>query len=135
MPEKPDNFFIERRAHALAMVLLTSRDDLSVMSVPQEPGIDLLVSIIKNGQLTFRQFGVILKGSVYRIESTKSASQLLDTMMSGTARIEALSTPICIFLFSMSGNQGFYAWRDEPTTSDGHPRLRKHKKFVCKQLN
>src|SRR5262249_14492359 len=95
----------------------------------------LLVSIMKSGRLTFRQFGVIVKGSIDEVKSPKSASRLLNAMMSGAARIDAPSTPICVFLFAMTGNRGFYAWRYEPSTSGGLPKLRGHGPYECKELD
>jgi hypothetical protein len=129
------NSFVERRARAMAMVLLTGRQDLSVMEVPPEAGIDLLVSIKKKAHPTNRQFGIILKGSVDPIESEGAADRLLNSMKRRPKEIEAVSTPICFFLFSMSGNKSYHAWRDEPTLSDGDPKLREYDTYKCVDLN
>ena len=48
MPARTEVSFVERRAHAMAMVLLTSRDDLLVMNVTEDGGVDLIVSVNQN---------------------------------------------------------------------------------------
>jgi hypothetical protein len=79
MTENNETKFVSRRTEALAMVLLTSRPDLTVMSPPANAGIDLIVSMV--------------------------------------------------------GNQGYYAWLQEPATSGGVPRLRHHANPECKPLD
>ncbi len=135
MSEKTEISFVERRAHALAMVLLTSRDDLKVISVNDDAGIDLIVSLTKHQHATFRQFAVILKGSARKLDSARVASQILNSKSSAREDFEAASTPICVFLFSMSGDRGFFAWRCEPITSGGLPKLRPHSMLECTELN
>jgi hypothetical protein len=126
MTQKPESALLERRTHAMAIVLLTSRDDLTVMDVGDGAGIDLLVSIRKNKVQGFEQFGVILKGTIEEAKTDRVASPLLNSMLSRRRRFEPISMPICVFLFSMVGDRGYYAWLYEPTTNDGLPKLRRH---------
>jgi len=135
MAASKDDPFVERRTQALALVLLTSRDDLKVMSVQEDVGVDLLVSLTKDEAPTFEHFGVILKGSVEMIATARDAGRFLNSCMSRGAKTEVVTTPICVFLFNMTGSRGFYAWRDEPTTIGGLPKLRRHESLECKELN
>jgi hypothetical protein len=123
---------IERRAQALATVLLTGRADLMTMDVPDWTGVDVLASIIKDGATTLNQFGVILKATTTLIQSPRAASRALNARM-----VEVVHTtiPVCIFFFNMTGNRGFYAWLYEPMVIDGVPKLRHRSPLVCGDLN
>jgi hypothetical protein len=127
--------FVSRRTEALAMVLLTSRPDLTVMSPPANAGIDLIVSIVQKKVHSFNHFGVILKGTSQEIHTARLASKVLKSLDSWKATSASLTMPVCVFFFSMVGNQGYYAWLQEPATSGGVPRLRHHANPECKPLD
>jgi hypothetical protein len=119
----------------MAWVLLTDRDDLTVMDVGDDAGIDLLVSIRKDRVRAIEQFGVILQGTVEKANTPLAACQILNAMMPKGRRFESITLPICIFFFSMVGDRGYYAWLYEPATGDGLPKLQRHAKLECKRLN
>ncbi len=119
----------------MALVLLTSRDDLTVTDVGDDSGIDLLVSIRKDKIRAIEQFGVILKGTIREANSPSKASRELDTLMSESSRIEPITIPICVFFFSMVNDAGYYAWLYEPTNIKGIDKLRRHSQLDCKRLD
>jgi hypothetical protein len=134
MAQKPESTFLARRVHAMALVLLTSRDDLTVTEVGDNTGVDLLVSIRKEKLRAIEQFGVILRGTVQEANTPQVASQLLSALIPKNLRLEPLAIPICVFFFSMVGDPGYYAWLYEPATTNGIARLRRHSKLECKRL-
>jgi hypothetical protein len=130
-----DRTFLARRIHAMALVLLTSRNDLSVIEVGDTIGIDLLVSIRKEKIRAIEQFGVILQGTVQEANAPYAASQQLNALMPKNPRFEPISIPICVFFFSMVGDPGYYAWLYEPATTNGIAKLRRHSNLECKSLD
>jgi hypothetical protein len=89
--------FVSRRTEALAMVLLTSRPDLTVMSPPANAGIDLIVSIVQKKVHSFNHFGVILKGTSQEIHTARLASKVLKSLDSWKATSASLTMPVCVF--------------------------------------
>ncbi len=104
------------------------------MNAPENAGIDLIVSIVKRKINSFNHFGVILKGTAQEIRNLRRASRVLTALIPRELTLTSLSMPICVFFFSMVGDQGYYSWVREPVTSDGIPRLREHTAFECKPL-
>ena len=135
MSQKSIDQLVERRANAMAIVLLTSRDDLRVTPGEKEFGIDLVVSVAKKDQPAFRQFGLIVLGHPSELESASEACPIMTSLLARRPEIEGILTPICVFLFSMTGNRGFYAWKFEPTTTKKVPRLHHHESLDCHDLN
>jgi hypothetical protein len=135
MAEKRESTFLARRVHAMAWVLLTSRDDLTVMDIGDNSGIDLLVSIRKEKFRAIEQFGVILQGTIREANTPSMASHQLNALMPKNPRFEPISIPICVFFFSMVGDPGYYAWLYEPTTTNGIAKLRRHSNLECKRLD
>jgi hypothetical protein len=119
----------------MAWVLLTDRDDLTLMDVGEDTGIDLLVSIRKDKGRAIEQFGVILQGAVEKANTPLTASQVLNAMMPKGRRFESISMPILILFFSMVGDRGYHAWLYEPATMKGLPKLRRHARLECKRLD
>jgi hypothetical protein len=54
---------IGERVRALATILLTRREDVSIRGVPGEYGLDFIVTIIHEDKPGLRQFGVTLGGA------------------------------------------------------------------------
>jgi hypothetical protein len=135
MSGNPQSALLKRRTHAMAWVILTDRDDLTVMDVGDDAGIDLLVLIRKDKVRAMEQFGVILQGTVERGNTPLAACQILNAMMPKGRGFESIYLPICIFFFSMVGDRGYYAWLYEPVESDGLPKLRRRAKLECKRLD
>jgi hypothetical protein len=135
MHKKKEEGFIARRTEALALVLLSSRPDLTVMNAPDNAGVDIIVSIVRKRINAFNHFGVILKGTSHGIGNLQDASQALMSILPRKAAQGTLSMPICIFLFSMVGDHGYYTWLREPVANHGLPRLREPTSLHCKRLD
>jgi hypothetical protein len=127
--------YIGRRTEALALVLLTSRADLTVMSPPADAGIDIIVSIVRKKVHSFNHFGVILKGTTQEIHTARLANKVLNSRDSWKTTSASFNMPVCVFFFSMAGNQGYYAWLREPATSGGNARLPHRTNLECKPLD
>jgi hypothetical protein len=135
MNEKKENGFVMRRTEALALVLLSSRPDLTIMSAPANAGVDLIVSIVRQKVNSFNHFGVILKGTAKEVKNLQDARHVLMPLIPPESAHKSLSMPICIFFFSMIGDRGHYSWLRAPVTSEGVPRLRDYADFECKRLD
>jgi hypothetical protein len=93
--KETQEWFIEERTRALAMVTLTRRDDLVVRNAGQGSGIPLLVSITKEkGEPAVRQFGVFLRGTKSPVTEDHLNRVLRPTMQSLLRRGE-LPYPVC----------------------------------------
>ena len=119
----------------MALVLLASRPDLTVMSAPENAGVDLIVSIHRKKVQSFNHFGVILKGTSEEIHTVRAAGKALSSLISRQVANASFSMPITVFFFSMVSDHGFHAWLQEPETNDGVPRLRHHAALECRRLD
>ena len=135
MKDKDGYDFVGRRSDALALILLSNRPGLTVMTSPEHAGVDLIVSVVRKKVRIFNHFGVIVKGSAEEIPNAAEASRLLSRLVNRDAARAPLLMPVCIFLFSMVGDQGYYAWLREPVASGGLPRLNEHATMNCKRLD
>lgn len=108
----------QRRAESLAAVYLTRRPDLHVERYAvKESGIDFLVTILKEGASTGRLFGVQTKGIYKQGNRASSHNGSKATAHSIDYSISAdLPFPVCLFLFSMQDDAGYWRWLLEPRT-------------------
>ncbi|MBI4748801.1 MAG: DUF4365 domain-containing protein [Acidobacteria bacterium] len=118
--------FLGIRAEQLAIVYLTRRNDLVVKM--EGPGFfpDLLVSLSKEGNYTGRMFGVIVKAEIQHKPdqpwTTKQATSFLQE--EETKQLLDIPFPVCLFVFRMDTDEGFYKWVRKPVFSeDGSPQL------------
>jgi hypothetical protein len=116
-------WFVTERARALAMVLLTRRDDLVVTEAREETGLDYTVRIKTAGNTGNRPFGVSLTAAMTPVEPDVANRQLTDAVK----RLQAVGPfhfPVCMFFFTVKDDQGYWAWGYEPVvTGEGQPRL------------
>lgn len=104
-----DRFF-ETRAVQLAIVHLTRRPDVRVTQEPHEDGVDLLVSLLKNGKNVGRLLAVEVKAATS------------ETMIPGAygkdwrpdAILNSYYFPLCLFVFSMDHDRGYWRWVRKP---------------------
>jgi hypothetical protein len=128
------DWFIEQRTRSLATVYLTRRDDLLITEAPQESGLDLIVTIQARKGAPERKFGIILRGT--RSDVTADAA---DDILQPT--VEALDGcaypyPVCLFLFCMESDRGYYTWIAEPlVTHEDSPVLRHRGQSACAELD
>ena len=116
-------WYIGLRSEALAKVYLTRRNDL-IISQPQAQGaggLDIIVTITKDGNFSGRMFGVELK-------ATASSSELIqqDDFFKLKNRswnnyfkcFKDLPFPMCLFFFTLDNDKGYYRWILEPIIKD-----------------
>ncbi|AFY33572.1 DUF4365 domain-containing protein [Calothrix sp. PCC 7507] len=109
-------WYISLRAEALATVFLTERDDLIVLPQQKDKGLDLLVTITKNGNPSGRLFGVEVKATASSSELTQDNENynLRKNGFNSTNFFRDLPFPVCLFFFTLDNDQGYYKWILEP---------------------
>jgi len=122
MTMKWDEFFA-RRAEDLGFIHLTRREDLIVdRLVSSGAGVDFLVTVMREGVATGRLFGVQVKARAGSIRSTAG----LNRRVSGAdPSVADVPFPVCVFVFTMGDDRGYYGWLREPVLSNRRsPTLR-----------
>lgn len=116
-------WYIGERAEALARVYLTRRLDLLVKHEDADYGVDYLVEITKNNRPTKRIFGVQVKARIAPI--TEGAQDDRESFHFVSEKwMEEIPFPLCLFVFTMENDEGFYRWVVEPIVTDAGPKLR-----------
>jgi hypothetical protein len=118
MKTETEPWYVSERAVNLAIVLLTSRDDLAVNATGSAMGVDLLVTIHPRGGQSGRVFGVIVKGVVdlSSAQPLRIQRALLDVPF-----------PLCQFIFDVRSTEGYFRWILEPTVARQARSLREGK--------
>lgn len=111
-------WFLEERTEWLAAIYLTRRDDVTVIRQGVPPGTDLLVSVQQEGRDVGRYFGVMLKGLMSQVNEVKYDSQWIEV-----PAVQDIPFPICLFVFVMEGDQGYWKWIQEPAVHEGRSDL------------
>jgi hypothetical protein len=125
---------IDKRAHALAVMLLTRRKDLLIEEVKDDIGLDYIVRFYTEGKDGLREFGVQLKGTL--AAATKDdADNVLCPSMQQRKQYGPFVRPVCLFLFTMDNDEGWYTWVAEPIEVDGKALLRSCAEPDCQQLD
>src|SRR5438876_7868466 len=101
-----DKWFIAERVRALALVLLTRRDDLLVTEDKEDYGFDLRVEILKNGRPTTRRLGILLRGAMSPV-GEEHANRILQPSIRAFQRLDQPGFPVCLFFFTMQDDQGY----------------------------
>lgn len=127
-------WYIGERAEALAQVYLTRRSDLRAKQEDADYGVDYIVEITKNNQPTRRVFGVQVKAQIPPIKGGVLES-LRPVPSTSENRVEELPFPLCLFVFTMENDEGFYQWVLEPVISDDGPKLRPNKTKILSKLD
>jgi hypothetical protein len=134
-PDFNKKWFVRERARALAMVLLTRRDDLVVKETKEEEG-DPDYTVYINGEESVgqRPFGVYLAATMTPV-TLDVANKQLKPAMEQVQRRGPFQFPVCVFYFTVKDDQGYYAWAYEPVvTKEGQPRLKSHSEASCRRL-
>ena len=128
-------WFVAERGRALAMVLLTRRDDLVVKETREENALDLTVCIKTREDARNRSFGVYLEAAMTPVLPDVADKQLKPVLRK-VQSIGPFRFPVCVFYFTVKDDQGYYAWAYEPVvTAQGQPGLRAHQRAHCRKLN
>lgn len=124
-----DEAILRERSRALAIVLLTGRDDL-VLRDGTADGVDLLVGLKQPERTALpRRFGVVLSGSV-EPATPGDVPGLIEPRAAKLLAGADFSFPVCVFHFTMRDNRGYVAWYLEPILSGGGPRLHRHARLT-----
>jgi hypothetical protein len=128
-------WFVAERARALAMVLLTRRDDLLVKDTKEESALDYTVYIKTGEGVGNRPFGVRVAATMSPTTLDEANKQLRPVL--GQVQADGpFHFPVCVFYFTVKNDQGYYAWAYEPVvTQEGEPRLPAPAKAPCFELN
>lgn len=117
----PQPWYVGLRARSYAVLWLTRRDDLRVVyQSSAASGVDMLVTVLRDGHFSGRQFGVVLAA-----RRTGSAAPRIDakTIAHERATYADATFPICMLAFSANNESGWFRWIMEPEVCDGEARL------------
>ena len=134
--------FVDRRTKALASVFLTSppgvRDRVDqrlvrVFDVESDLGLDLLAKVSSTERDRVLLFGVVLKGTT---DAPPSEEEALVGIIQNHLQIGQFAEypfPVIELIFSMEGDRGYFAWRNEPVlASGGDMHLKLQKNIQCR---
>jgi hypothetical protein len=126
---------VEKRARALAMMLLTRRGDLMVEEVKDDIGLDYIVRFRTDGKEGLREFGIELRAAWPKLTKEDADRELLPAMRQVKSRGPFLP-PVCLFLFTMEDDGAWFTWVAEPAgLVRGRPKLRIHEHPDCRPLD
>jgi hypothetical protein len=131
MMSAPQPWYLTKRAEALAVVHLARRGELRVERNVFDHGPNLLVSILREGAFTGRQFGVELKA---RTSSARPPRMDAASLRRERERYQDMPFPVVLFLFVMMDDGGFYRWIVEPRVEDGAAGLNRDTGFSFEAL-
>jgi hypothetical protein len=126
---------IGERVRALAIILLTRREDVSILEVTEELGLDFIVTLNHEEKPGLRQFGVKLAGAWTKVTAEHANAVLYPTMQK-ILRYGPFPYPVVLFFFTMQNGEGWYTWATEPRlTKDGGFELRANEEASCHPLD
>jgi hypothetical protein len=137
MPQKEQrrDILTEKRARALATMLLSRREDLHVEEVNQDIGLDFIVRFHTPGKEGLREFGIELRAAGSAVTKDHADKVLLPAVRQ-VQRYGPFLQPVCLFFFTMENDQAWYTWVAAPLQSeDGKPRLRSSDQPDCQPLD
>jgi hypothetical protein len=117
----PQPWYVGLRARSYAVLWLTRRDDLRVVyQSSAASGVDMLVTVLRDGHFSGRQFGVVLAA-----RRTGSAAPRLDgkTIAHEREAYADATFPVCMLAFSANSEDGWFRWIVEPAVCAGEAGL------------
>jgi hypothetical protein len=135
--ENTQVWYIEPRAEQLAFVYLSRRDDLVIAKQNDDYGVDFLVSVLEDGNYTGRVFGVQVKAKL-SLEPTQedTSTNNFKLNLGELLILEDIPFPLCLFVFAMEDDEGYYRWLKEPRfNSQGNSELVLNKVNEFKKLS
>ena len=133
MTDEARELFLADRARALAAVILTRREDLTIADTRQSTGLDLHVSIVREDKPMRLAFGVLLR-SVSSPMSADIANQILGPTMGQFQGMRKFTYPVCLLFFTMRDEKAYFSWLAEPILTSGAPKLVHLAKANCVEL-
>jgi hypothetical protein len=125
--------FLGERVRALATIVLTRRDDLSIVETKKDTGLDYHVYIDREDKPMRLMFGVLLRGVPSPVTSEQANGVLVPTMGQFQG-MRKFTYPVCLLFFTMREEQAYFSWLAEPVVSDSVPKLVHHAKANCVEL-
>jgi len=116
----PQPWYVGVRAEAHAILHLTSRSGLQVARLPKGAGIDLLLTLAADGELSGRHLGVVVKPRVSEADVPRLTPR---SVRRERAQFAATTFPVCMVSFSSAGELGYFRWILEPSFEGGEPVL------------
>lgn len=115
--QKTEAWYLGERAEQLAIVYLSRRDDLVITRewAGSDGVIDLVVNLLITGANTGRVFGVEVK-ALRSNRQIHPASQpdVVRINMSKVRVPRDIPFPLCLFVFIMETDEGYYRWVKKP---------------------
>jgi hypothetical protein len=108
------------RAEAHAVLHLTSRGGLQVARLPKGAGIDLLLTLAADGELSGRHLGVVVKPRGSEADVPRLTPR---SVRRERTQFAATTFPVCMVSFSSAGELGYFRWILEPSLEGGEPVL------------
>ncbi len=108
--------FIDERAQQLAIVYLTRSQNVAVEKMKADYGLDVLVTVLRDQLPTGRVFGVQIKGRDRAFKDVQQEASLTLSQKESYA-VQDLPFPVCILIFSMENDKGYYRWLKYPGES------------------
>ena len=117
------NMFVERRTKALASLFLTTpadgsiRADLGVVTASEvnpDFGVDQLAQFATTLSEERFIFGVILHGTTEPLASPTIADDWINQQRRIIHASGKYTSPVLEMVYSMAGDRGYFAWRNEP---------------------
>jgi hypothetical protein len=125
--------FLADRSRALAAIILSRRDDLTIVETRKDTGLDFHVSIEREDNPMRLTFGVLLRGLASTV-TIERANEILAPTMGEFRGMRKFTYPVCLFFFTMREDQAFFSWLAEPRISQGTPKLVHHDAADCVEL-
>ena len=133
MTNETKEHFIADRVRALATIILTRRDDLTIAETKQSTGLDYHVYIDREDKPMRLAFGVLLRG-VSTPMTPENANKVLGPTMGHFQGLRKFTYPVCLFFFTMRDEKAYFSWLAEPVLTDAGPKLVHHDKANCVEL-
>jgi hypothetical protein len=117
-------FFVSERAKALAQVLVTRRDDLSIQEIKDDGEFDFWLNIRRQNSYNRCQIGLVIKAAM-TLGSSDQTNEQLKAAAQRVFKLGSCNFPVVLFYFTAKDDRGYYAWIWEPEIDKaGVPRLR-----------
>jgi hypothetical protein len=133
MTDDAKQLFLADRVRALATVILTRHEDLSIAETKRSTGLDFHVYIDREDKPMRLAFGVMLRGVPSTVPAD-GANEILGPTMGQFRGMRKFTYPICLFFFSMRDDRAYFSWLAEPILNGGVPKLVHRDEADCVEL-
>jgi hypothetical protein len=133
MTEESKQQLLAERLRALATIILTRRDDLTIIETKRDTGLDFHVYIQREEKPMRLVFGVLLRG-VSSPVTPEHANAILAPTLAQFQGMRKFTYPVCLFFFTVREEQAFFSWLAEPIVTSGKPKLIHRQKIDCLPL-